>query len=132
MLAALILLIALYEIIRRHRIKKLLASFGTVFTDAKVYAMYKYVSKLMKFDKHPIPVNPYDVLDVNSEVYDEFTNITFAEFLRMVNCVRFGGVSLTEEEHKKMAGYAVGIGSHVYSKQKRGKKFLMKFIIFYV
>lgn len=131
-LLAIILLIVLFELIGRRHIRKLLASFGTVFTDAKVYAMYKYVGRLMSFDRHPIPVNPYDRLHEISECYDGAADMGFGEFLKLVNQVRFGGISLTEDEHKKMADYAVYIGRHVYSKQNRFRKFLMKFIIFYV
>ncbi|MCQ4635644.1 transglutaminase-like domain-containing protein [Anaerovorax odorimutans] len=131
-LLAVLLLIAVYEILGRWRIRKLLASFGTVRTDAQVYAMYRYVGKVMAFDKHPLPANPYDKLEEISAAYDAVTEIRFAEFLRMVNKVRFGEGDLSEEEHKKMARYAVKAGSHIYASSKRGRKFLMKFILFYV
>lgn len=127
-----LLLIAAFELLGRRHIKKLLASFGIVYTDQQVYAMYKYVGKVMAFDKRPLPANPYDKLEELSLRYDAAQEMTFAEFLRAVHKVRFGRESLTKEEHKKMARYAVSIGSHVYSSQKRGKKFIMKFILFYV
>lgn len=129
---AVLLLIGIYECAGRYRIRKLLDSFGRVRTDAHVYVMYRYVAKLMAFDGHALPRDPYDRLAENGAAYDGATEISFGEFLRLVNRVRFGKVSLTGEEHKKMARYAKAIGSHIYSKQKKGKKFLMKFILFYV
>lgn len=131
-LALVILLIAAYELIGRYRLHRMLASFGAVCTDAQVYAMYRYACRLMAFDRHPVPENPYDRLEEIAAAYDGATETTFAEFLRMVNKVRFGKEHLTEEEHKKMARYVITAGSHIYSGQKTGKKFLMKFIFFYV
>ncbi|MGN0704780.1 MAG: transglutaminase-like domain-containing protein [Lentihominibacter sp.] len=124
--------VILYEVTGRIRIRKMLSLFGTEFTDVQVYAMYKYVGRIMSFDGHPIPADPYDGLDEISERYDDGSEMSFAVFLRLVNQVRFGGISLNEEEHKKMADYAVCTGRHVYSKQSRFRKFLMKFIIFCV
>lgn len=129
---ALLLLIALYEVLGRMRIRRLLASFGTVGTKENVYAMYKYVTKVMAFDHHPIPANPYDKLEEVGSAYDAVTEIRFAQFLRLINDVRFGERNLSQEEHKKIAAYAKAAGRHIYSTQKRGKKFLMKFILFYV
>ena len=131
-LAFVILLIAAYEVIGRYRLRRMLASFGTVCTDAQVYAMYRYACRVMAFDRHPVPENPYDRLEEIAAAYDGATETTFAEFLRMVNKVRFGKEHLTEKEHKKMARYVITAGSHIYSGQKTGKKFLMKFIFFYV
>ena len=75
----------------------------------------------------------YTHLDVyKRQASDGATEISFGEFLRLVNRVRFGKVSLTKEEHKKMARYAKAVGTHIYSGQKAGKKFLMKVILFYV
>lgn len=128
----LILMILLYELMGRRRIKKLLASFGFVYTDETVYSMYRYVSKLMAFDKHRLADDPYDSLQEISLCYDGETEICFAEFLRLVSDLRFGGRSLTEEEHKKAAAYALAIGRRVYAKQNRFRKLLMKFVIFYV
>ena len=130
--ALVLLLIAAFELFGRRRIQKLLASFGTICTDQQVYAMYKYVGKVMAFDKHPLPANPYDKLEELSQRYDAATGVTLEAFLRMVHKVRFGREHLSEAEHKKMAQYAVCIGSHVYSVQKKRRKFLMKFILFYV
>ena len=129
---ALLLLAAIVELIGRRKIRSKLNSFGTVINDDKVYEMYKYTAKLMSFDKHPIPADPYDRLQEISDCYNHATELSFAEFIRMVNRLRFGNISLNKEEHKKMAGYAVGIGSHIYSKQGRFRKFIMKYIIFYV
>lgn len=131
-LPAILLLLAIYELLGRRRIRRLLDSFGTICTDSQVYAMYRYVGKVMAFDKHPLPENPYERLEEISKTYDPVTEISFAQFLRLVNRVRFGGESLSEEEHKKMAHYVKEAGSHVYSRSKRGRKFLMKFILFYV
>lgn len=146
-LLALLVLIGLFEFFGRRYIRKLLASFGSVCTDQQVYVMYRYTGKVMAFDRHPLPANPYDKLEEISAAYDPISGVasqdghgtgscagelTFEEFLHLVNKVRFGGESLSEEEHKKMARYAVCIGSHVYSRQKKGRKFLMKFILFYV
>lgn len=131
-LLALLLLIGIFECAGRYRIRRLLDSFGKIRTDAQVYVMYRYVAKLMAFDGHKIPTNPYDQFEEVSGAYDGATEISFGEFLRLVNRVRFGKVSLTKEEHKKMARYAKAVGTHIYSGQKAGKKFLMKFILFYV
>ena len=131
-LLALLLLIGIFECAGRYRIRRLLDSFGKIRTDAQVYVMYRYVAKLMAFDGHKIPTNPYDRFEEISGAYDGATEISFGEFLRLVNRVRFGKVSLTNEEHKKMARYAKAVGAHIYSGQKAGKKFLMKFILFYV
>lgn len=131
-LPGILLLIALYEVLGRYRIQRLLASFGSVYTEAQVYEMYRYVGKLMAFDRHPLPVNPYDSLWEISRIYNSATEVPFAEFLRLANKVRFGREKLTPEEHKRMARYAIRAGSHIYSRQKIGKKFLMKFILFYV
>ena len=138
------LVILIYELAGRRHVRKRYATFETVFTDAVVYAMYKHVSRLMAFDKHKLPVDPYDRLDEISACYDGREErgkdasteggavMTFAEFLRLVNRVRFGRVSLTETEHKKMAAYVKYIGSQIYNRQSRIRKFIMKFIVFYV
>ena len=139
-----LLAILIYELAGRRHVRKRYTTFESVFTDAVVYAMYKYVSRLMAFDKHKLPANPYDRLDEISECYDSReeqcakvseragTAMTFTEFLRLVNRVRFGRVSLTETEHKKMAAYVKYIGSQIYNRQSRIRKFIMKFIVFYV
>lgn len=128
----LILLAAVLEYLGIRKGKKHRASFGTVFTDEKVYEMYSYVRRMMTIDKNPLTSDPYDKLQEISDIYDVATAMTFSEFLRLVSKVRFGGGSLTEEEHKKMAEYALCIGSHVYEKQSRVKRFMMRFIIFCV
>lgn len=167
--AILLLLIAAFEAIGRYRIRKLLNSFGTVHTNGQVYAMYRYVSKIMAFDKHPLAVNPYDSMAEISATYDSAgavgkagaagdagtgdagsagdakepggqsagaaaspADIRFAEFLEMVHWVRFGGGELSAQEHEKMARYVKAIAKRVYGQQKKRRKFLMKFILFYV
>ena len=94
-LLALLLLIGIFECAGRYRIRRLLDSFGKIRTDAQVYVMYRYVAKLMAFDGHKIPTNPYDRFEEISGAYDGATEISFGEFLRLVNRVRFGKVSLT-------------------------------------
>lgn len=131
-LSIILLLIIIYEVQGRLRLKNRLKKFGAVHTDEQVYAMYRYAGRLMKYDKHKLPENPYDKLDEISAAYDSAVETGFAEYLRMVNQVRFGRISITEEEHKKMAGYTLGIADHIYSKQNIIKKFIMKFILFYV
>lgn len=131
-LMALLLLIAIIQCIGRYRIRRLLDSFGTVCTQAQVYAMYRYVAKVLRFDGHPLARDPYEGAKEVVQLYDAAAGGSFLEFLNLVNSVRFGGRTLFEEEHKKMARYAKALGSHIYSRQKRGKKFLMKFIFFYV
>lgn len=128
----LLLLIAAFEAIGRYRIRTLTRSFGTLRTNEQVYAMYRYLSKVMAFDKHPIPADPYDGAAEISAVYDAATGIAFTEILSLIHWVRFGGGQLSAAEHEKMAGYVKTIGSHVYAHQKKGRKFLMKFILFYV
>lgn len=128
----LLLLIAAFEAIGRYRIRTLMRSFGTLRTNEQVYAMYRYLSKVMAFDKHPIPADPYDGAAEISAVYDAATGIAFTEILSLIHWVRFGGGQLSAAEHEKMAGYVKTIGSHVYAHQKKGRKFLMKFILFYV
>lgn len=129
---SLILLIALYELAGRYRVRKLLETFGRIYTDRQVFSIYRYVSRIMAFDGHPLPPDPYDKLEEISRAYDMATEITFAEFLGFVAKVRFGGEHLSKEEHKKMARYALQAGSHIYQSQGRGRKFLMKFILFYL
>lgn len=131
-LAAAVLLIIIYEMIGRWKTHKRLTSFATVHTDEQVYAMYAYVEKLMVFDKHPLPDNPYDRLEELSAVYDPVTGIPFAEFLRLVNRVRFGEGRLLEGEYEKLNQYARNLGKHVYAASSTGKKFLMKWIRFYI
>lgn len=128
----LILFIAAFEFFGHRRIKKLFDFFNRDCTDRQVYAVYKYIGKVMAFDRHPVPEDPYDSLEEIASVYDPVTEIKFAEYLRLVHKVRFGKMSLSEEEHKKMARYAAAVGSHVYLSQKKGRRFLMKFILFYV
>ena len=128
---SLILLAALYELAGRYRIQRLLKSFGRVYTDEQVFSVYRYVSRIMAFDGHPLPLDPYDKLEEISRIYDTATEIPFAEFLGLPAKVRFGRESLSKEEHKKMARYALQAGSHIYQSQSKGKKFLMKFILFY-
>ncbi len=130
--AVLLLLAAAFEAIGRYRIRTLLRSFGTVRTNEQAYAMYQYMSKVMAFDKHPIPANPYDGAEEISLAYDAAAGIAFTEILSLIHWVRFGGGELSAGEHEKMARYVKAIGSHVYAKQKKGRKFLMKFILFYV
>lgn len=131
-LPALLLLIVAYEFLGRRRIRKKLDTFGAVCTDEQVYAMYRYAGRVMAFDKHSLPDNPYDKLEELSLSYDAVTKISFAQFLEMTNRVRFGQESLTVEEHKKMARYVIQVGSHVYAASKSWRKFMMKFILFYV
>lgn len=131
-LLAAVLAVAIYEYLGRRRVKVRLASFGSICTEEQVYAMYRYIGKIMAFDGHHLPVNPYDKLEELKEVYDKDGEFSFEELLRMVHRVRFGGENLSPKEHKKMARYAVWAGSQVYDRQKWGKKFVMKFILFYV
>lgn len=131
-LLGVILLIAAFEYIGRKKGREHRESFGMVLTDEKVYEMYKYTGRMMFFDKNSLSRDPYDKMQEISEAYDSVTDVTFAEFLRMTNKVRFGRMQLTEDEHKKMARYALGVGSHIYSKQNKFKQFIMKFILFCV
>lgn len=132
LIPAVLLLAALYEIVGRCRIRRLMASFGTVYTDEQVFVIYRYVSRLMALDGHSLPANPYDRLEEVAKAYDHVTGISFREFLRLVGKVRFGHESLTRAEHKALAQYAVKAGRHIYRSQKRGKRFLMRFILFCV
>ena len=135
-----LLAILIYELAGRRHVRKRNMIFETVYSDAVVYAMYRHVSRLMAFDKHKLPADPYDRLDEISACYDssEIQNaeagemMNFAEFLRLVSKVRFGRVSLTEAEHKKMAAYVKYTGSRIYNRQNRIRKLIMKFIVFYV
>ncbi len=131
-LLILLLLIGVYEYLGRRRIKKLLASFETEHSDETVYRIYQYMSKVLAFCGHDLPQNPYDKIEEISALLDPVTNIPFAEFLRLANQVRFGGKSLTEEEQGRMARCAGKAGSHVYAVSGKRKKFIMKFIFFYV
>lgn len=129
-----ILLIALFEVIGRRHIKKKLESFNTEINDAKVFEIYKYTCRLMAIDGNKVPRNPYDCLDRNGNRYDASKGcpMSYGEFLRLVNRVRFGKESLSEEEQKKTASYAVYIGRFAYAEKGRFKKFIMKYIIFCV
>lgn len=127
-----LLAILIYELAGRRHVRKREKRFETVFTDAAVYDMYKHVSRLMAFDRHRLPADPYDKLREISSCYDDGEAMSFAEFLRLVSRVRFGRMSLTEDQHKKTAAYVKHIGSRVYSRQNRIKKIIMKFILFYV
>lgn len=132
LLPAALLLAALYELAGRYRMRRLLASFGKVYTREQVFEIYRYVSRIMAFDGHPLPEDPYDKLEEVSKAYDRETDITFRRFLGLVGKVRFGHETLTREEHKQLAHYALKTGRYIYRSQKRGKKFLMKFIFFYI
>lgn len=132
LLPALILLAALYELVGRYRIRKQLASFGAVYTDEQVFVIYRYVSRVMAFDGHPLSEDPYDKLEEISKAYDQATEMPFHAFLGLVEKVRFGCESLTKEEHKQLARYGIQTGKHIYQSQSSGKKFLMKFIFFCV
>lgn len=126
-LLLILLAIVIFEAVGRRHVKKRNGTFETVIADGTVYAMYKYMSRLMAFDKHKLPADPYDRLDEISARYEGFE-----EFLRLVSRVRFGRISLTEEEQKNMAAYVKTTGSLVYENQNRFRKFIMKFIFFYV
>lgn len=128
----LLLAIILFESIGRYRIAKLRKSFGSVKTDEQVYVIYRYISKVLAFDRHGLTPDPHEKIPEIVENYDAVTPIGFEEYLHIVYNLRFGKISPTEEEHKKMASYAICIGNHIYKKQNKGKKFLMKFIYFYV
>lgn len=131
-LAAILLAMVLYEYLGRQRVKKRLACFGTDCTEQQVYAMYRYLGKIMAFDKHPLPANPYEQLEEFAKVYDKEGEFSFVRLLRMVHQVRFGNQNITPEEHREMARYVKWAASQVYDRQKRVGKFLMKFILFYV
>ncbi|MGN0701971.1 MAG: transglutaminase-like domain-containing protein [Lentihominibacter sp.] len=139
LLIAILLILALiiiFEICGRLHVKKRTKYFETSCSDDAVYAMYRHVSRLMAFDRHKLPGNPYDKLEEISSVYDVHSDsdagMDFREFLRLVNGLRFGKVKLKEEEHKKMAAYVKSIGSRVYDRQNIIRKMIMKFIVFYV
>ena len=131
-LAAIALLILIYEAMGRQRIHKRLASFAAIHTDEQVYKMYAYAGRVMAFDGHPLPENPYDQLEELSTAYDAVTDITLAEFLRLVNRVRFSEGHLLEEEYETMNRYVRNLAKHVYGASKAGKKFLMKWVRFYI
>lgn len=131
-LLLLLLAVAVYEYLGRRRVKKRLAAFGTDCTERQVYAMYRYFGKVTAFDKHPLPVNPYEKAEEFMKAYDKEGEFSFLRLLRLVNQVRFGGENLTPEEHKEMARCVLCAASQVYDRQKKGRKFLMKFILFYV
>ncbi|MGN0706263.1 MAG: transglutaminase-like domain-containing protein [Lentihominibacter sp.] len=129
-------LIIVLEIAGRVHVKRRWKYFETSVSDDAVYSMYRYVSRIMAFDKHKLPADPYDSLKETSSAYDAETGETrdmgFAEFVRKVSGVRFGGLKLSEEEHKKMAAYVRDTGSRIYGRQNAVKKMIMKFILFYV
>lgn len=135
LLLILALIIALETAGRMH-VKRRWKHFETSCSDDAVYSMYRYVSRLMAFDKHRLPADPYDRLEEITAVYDtgesEQRDMNFEEFIRRVSGVRFGGFKLSEEEHKKMAAYVRGTGSRIYDRQNAVKKMIMKFILFYV
>lgn len=131
-LLAVLLAAVIYEYLGRRHIRKLMASFGAVCTVHQVYAMYRYLGKIMAFDRHPLPANPYDKLEEFSAIYDKTGEFSFARLLRMVHQVRFGGGNLSPEEHKEMARCVKWAASRIYDRQKWFRKFLMKFILFYV
>lgn len=132
LIPAVILLAALYEAAGRYRIRRLTASFGRVYTDEQVFVLYRYVSRLMAFDGHSLPADPYDKLKEVSEAYDRETGVSFRQFLNLVGKVRFGHESLTKVEHKELAHYALNVSRYIYRRQSKGRKFLMKFILFCV
>lgn len=127
-----LLAVIIYELAGRRHVRRRNRKFETVFDAAVVYDMYRHICRLMAFDKHKLTADPFDKLDEISACYDSGEAMTFAEFLSTVSSVRFGGVSLTEEEHKKTAAYVKYIGSRVYDRQNRIRKLIMKFIVFYV
>ncbi|NBI61742.1 transglutaminase domain-containing protein [Clostridiales bacterium] len=123
---------ALYEYLGRQRVKKRLAAFCTDYSQQQVYAMYHYLEKIMAFDKHPLPADPYERLAEFSMIYDKDGGLSFEGMLRLVYRVRFGGEDLTPQEHEQMAGYAQWVADQVYGRQNQTGRFLMKFILFYV
>lgn len=131
-LPLILIMIAGYEIVGRYRANKLRASFGVIHTDRTVYEMYRYISRLMKFDGNRIHINPYENINDMAEKYDEYTDFKFAELLEVVNAVRFGNKTLPDETHKKLANYTRQLSAYIYKKQTGIKKFLMRFVFFYV
>lgn len=170
-LAVVLAAAALYEWLGRRYVKRQMAAFAEDHSQEQVYAMYRYLGRLLAFDKHPLPANPYDQLEELAELYDKAAGeqidapqgthdreisvkeilgktheqeisvkgilakeepCSFEEFLRLVHCVRFGGGSLTPEEHRKLADYVQNAAKHVYNRQNQVGKFLMKFILFYI
>lgn len=131
-LAVLLLLIALYEFLGRMYLRKMLRGFAEEQSRRQVYLMYRYISRLLAFDGMKLSENPYDRAEEAEKAYDGHTALRFREFLRLINQVRFGDRDLQPEEYKKTAAYANALSRHIYQKQTKGKKFLMKFIFFYV
>ncbi len=131
-LLAVALLIAVFEVIGRKMGAKKRASFSTVFSDEKVYEMYRYLSRLLRLDKRPLPADPYDRLEELTEAYAGISDMDMAGFLRLVSQVRFGRKSVSGDQQKEMAGFVLEMAEHIYSRQNRFKRFLMKFILFCV
>ena len=131
-LIAFVILILMYELLGRYRMNKLRSAFGTVFTDKQGYDMYRYVCRVLKFDSIKLPKNAYDKVDEVSETYDGATDMNFYDFLEIINGMRFGEKILGESEHKEMATYVKELNSSVYNRQGRLRKFLMRFVFFYV
>ena len=128
----LVLLVLLFELMGKYRMKRIKATFGTIFTEKQVYDMYKYIVKVMKFDGIRLSANP---LDRNAEIskrYDTDTNIKFEQVIVRVSSVRFGHKVWNEDTHKDIALYTERLTDAVYNKQTKFKKFLMKFVFFYV
>ncbi len=131
-LLALFAVAALYEYLGRRQVKKRLAAFGTDFSQQQAYAMYRHMGRLMAFDKHPLPADPYDHLVEFGLIYDKDGGLSFEQMLRLMYRMRFGREDLTAEEHVEMASYVGWVADQVYGRQNRAGKFLMKFILFYV
>ena len=125
-------LIGLFEWAGRKRLRKRWRNFESVYTDAQVYGMYRYAGKLAAFDGKEFPLDPYERKEEFSRIYDSEDGLSFEAFLRLVYRVRFGGQTLTEDEHRRMAEYVKAMSRSVYDRQPRIKKFLMKFIFFYI
>lgn len=123
---------ALYEYLGRRQAKKRLAAFGTDCSRQQAYAMYRYMGKLMAFDRHPLPADPYDHLVEFGLIYDKDGGLSFEQMLRLIYRMRFGGEDLTPQEHAEMDSYVGWVAEQVYGRQNQARKFLMKFVFFYV
>lgn len=133
--AGILLLIILYELAGRRyaarREKKLRAGRDS----ASVYARYRYFVKIMRATGHTVAADPYDnAEDIDKTAGEVMTaaGMSYREMLRAVSAVRFGDAQLTDEEHEKMADCIFAAAGHVYGSSGRIRRFLLKFIVFFV
>lgn len=129
-LAAIILLIAAYELIGRKYAKRRFVKFKTEDVNKAAVNMYRYVLKIMSIDKTDLNGYPYETTNAISEKYDGAIGLKYIKFLNTIYKARFSEHGISREERNELFEFVEKLSEYIYKKQNGLRRFIIKHILF--